>query len=125
VGPPSKKIQKVANVISKALEGAIDAIKPRAKAGDVDKACRSVIENAGYGKYFRHRTGYDIGLEWSQQHINLVHGNSVRLRSGMTFHIIPICMFFGEGAVGMSESVLVTEEGAEVLTTLDRKLYIK
>jgi Xaa-Pro aminopeptidase len=43
----------------------------------------------------------------------------------MTFHVIPICMFLGESAVGMSDTVLVTEEGAEVLTGLGRKLYIK
>lgn len=126
VGPPSDKIQKVADVVKEGMEAAIDTIKPGVKAGDVDKACRSVIENAGYGEYFRHRTGYTIGIDWVQQHsINIVPGNPTELRAGMIFHVIPICMFFGEGAVGMSDSVLVTEEGAEVLTELDRKLYIK
>lgn len=126
VGPPSDRMQEVANVISTAMEAAIGAVRPGAKAGDVDKVCRSVIENAGYGEYFRHRTGYTIGIDWVQPHgINLVPGNPAQLKAGMTFHIIPICMFFGEGAIGMSDSVLVTEEGAEVLTDLDRKLYIK
>lgn len=126
VGTPSDRIRKVADVIRKSLEAAIDAIRPGATAGDVDKACRSVIEQAGYGEYFRHRTGYTLGLEWGQQHgINLVPENPAQLEPGMTFHIIPICMFFGEGAIGMSESVLVTEEGAEVLTELDRKLYVR
>jgi Xaa-Pro dipeptidase len=126
VGPPSGKIQKVADVVIKAQEAAIDAMKPGAAAGDVDKACRSVIEKAGYGEYFRHRTGYTTGIDWVQNRgINLVPGSTMQLRAGMTFHIIPICMFFGEGAVGISDTVLVTEEGAEVLTGLDRKLYIR
>lgn len=126
VGPPSEKTQKVANVICEALEAAIGATRPGVKAGDVDKACRSVIENAGYGEYFRHRTGYTTGIEWVAQHsINMVPGNETELKPGMAFHIIPICMFFGEGAVGMSDTVLVTEEGAEVLTEIDRKLFIK
>jgi Xaa-Pro dipeptidase len=85
-----------------------------------------VIEKAGYGEYFRHRTGYTTGIDWVQNRgINLVPGSTMQLRAGMTFHIIPICMFFGEGAVGISDTVLVTEEGAEVLTGLDRKLYIR
>jgi Xaa-Pro dipeptidase len=126
VGPPSEKIRKVSDVINRALDAAIAAIKPGVKAGDVDRACRSIIQDAGYGEYFRHRTGYTLGIEWSQSHfINLVPGNSAELGPGMTFHIIPICMFFGEGAVGTSESILVTEEGVEVLTELDRKLYIR
>ncbi len=126
VGPPSDKIREVASAVSKALEAAIGTIKPGAKAEDVDKACRSVIENAGYGETFGHRTAYTIGLEWVQQHgINIVPGNPVQLRAGMTFHVIPVCMFLGEGGIGMSDSVLVTEEGAEVLTDLDRKLFIK
>lgn len=126
VGRPSEKTEKVSMVIKEALDAAIEAIKPGIKAGEIDYACRSVIDKAGYGEYFRHRTGYTIGLEWSQKHgVNLTPNNQSRLRAGMTFHVIPICMFFGEGAVGMSESVLVTEEGAEVLTDLDRKLFIK
>ncbi len=126
VGSPSDKVRKVAKAVSRALESAIGAIKPGVKAEDVDRACRSVIENAGYGEAFRHRTAYTIGLEWVQQHgINIVPGNPVQLKAGMTFHVIPVCMFFGEGGIGMSDSVLVTEEGAEVLTDLDRKLFIK
>ena len=126
VGPPSERMQKVADAVRKGLEAAIEAIKPGAKAGDVDRACRSVIEKAGFGEYFRHRTGYTTGIDWVQQlSVNLVPGNPTPLRAGMTFHVIPFCMIFGEGAIGMSETVLVTEEGAEVLTELDRKLYIK
>ena len=74
MGSPNDKIEKVAKVISEALEAAIEAINPGVEAQEVDKVCRTVIEMAG-----------------------------------MTFHVIPICMFFGEGAVGMSDSVLVTE----------------
>jgi Xaa-Pro dipeptidase len=126
VGPPSDKIQDVARVIGDALEAAIDAMRPGAKAGDVDRACRSVVEKAGYGEYFRHRTGYTIGIDWVQPHgINIVPDSSAELKAWMVFHIIPICMFFGEGAVGMSDAVLVTEGGAEVLTELDKKLFIK
>lgn len=126
VGPLSDKFQRVANVIREAQEAAIDTMKPGVRAGDVDKACRSVIEKAGYGEYFRHRTGYSIGIDWVQPHgVNLVPENPIQLRAGMTFHVIPICMFFGEGAVGMSDSVLVTEHGAEVLTELDRTVFVK
>ena len=126
VGPPSEKMQKVEKAVQNALDKAISAIKPGVEAGEVDEICRGTIAKAGFGKYFKLRSGYTIGAEWSQPHgINLVTGNSAELRPGMTFHVIPICMFFGEGAIGMSETVLVTEEGSEVLTELERKLFVK
>jgi Xaa-Pro aminopeptidase len=43
----------------------------------------------------------------------------------MTFHMPPIVFFYGEGAIGFSETVRVTENGCEVITNFERKLFVK
>ena len=65
------------------IQSSVAAGKPL-QGCQVDEAARSVIEKAGYGKYFFHRTGHSIG--------QAVHGNGVNM-DGMethdTRHLIP------------------------------------
>jgi len=58
-----KNIQKVYDVVLKAQETAINAVKPGIKAKELDKIARGVIEDAGYGKYFVHSLGHGVGLD--------------------------------------------------------------
>ena len=62
-GKISTKLEKIYRVVLKAQLRGIKAIRPGAKGCDVDKAARSVIEKAGYGKRFGHGLGHGIGLE--------------------------------------------------------------
>jgi Xaa-Pro dipeptidase len=107
-----------------ALQAAIDTIRPGATAGEVDAACRSVIERAGKANAFRHRAGYQIGLVWLDRgNISLEPGAPGILRPGMTFHL-PIILFERcEYGVGVSETVLVTDDGADVLSGLPRAIH--
>jgi Xaa-Pro dipeptidase len=72
-----EKYAKVFAVICEARDRAVDLILSSIKAGkplqgwQVDKAARGVVEKAGYGKYFFHRTGHNIGTS--------VHGNGVNM----------------------------------------------
>jgi Xaa-Pro aminopeptidase len=84
------KYAKVFKVIVQARDAAVSLIQSSAAAGkplqgwQVDKAARTVIEKAGYGKYFFHRTGHSIG--------QMVHGNGVNmdgLETHDTRHLIP------------------------------------
>jgi Xaa-Pro aminopeptidase len=78
-----EKYTKVFKVLREARDRAVDLIRSSVKAGkplqgwQVDKAARSVVEKAGYGKYFFHRTGHNIGTS--------VHGNGVNM-DGMETH---------------------------------------
>jgi Xaa-Pro dipeptidase len=129
IAPVPDKWKEMATIVDDALEAAILAIKPGITSGEVDAACRSVVEKAGYGEYYPHRCGYSIGIayppDWGEGHIMDLKANDPRpLQSGMTFHIPPALFIYGETAIGNSETVLVTESGCEVITDFPRKLYI-
>jgi Xaa-Pro dipeptidase len=85
-----EKYVKIFNVLREARDRAVELICSSVKAGkplqgwQVDKAARSVVEKAGYGKYFFHRTGHNIGTA--------VHGNGANMDGLETFderHLIP------------------------------------
>ncbi|WP_316399063.1 Xaa-Pro peptidase family protein [Bradyrhizobium sp. 33ap4] len=107
-----------------ALEAAIAAIKPGVTAGEVDAAGRKVIERSRRPEVFRHRTGYQIGLNWGERgNLSLEPGAVDILQSGMTLHM-PFILFSESGYLfGCSENVLVTERGAEILSQTPHTLY--
>src|SRR3989454_9344278 len=85
-----EKFAKVFAVVREARDTATELIRKHIAAGEplqgwqVDKAARRVIEKAGYGKYFFHRTGHSIGER--------VHGNGVNMDGLETHdvrHLIP------------------------------------
>jgi Xaa-Pro dipeptidase len=85
-----EKYAKVFQVLREARDRAVELIRSSVKAGkplqgwQVDKAARAVVEKAGYGKYFFHRTGHSIGTS--------VHGNGVNMDGLETMdvrHLIP------------------------------------
>jgi Xaa-Pro dipeptidase len=88
----------------------------------VDAASRSVIDAAGYGKLFIHRTGHGIGLD-GHEHPYLVHGNSEPLEPGMAFSIEPGIYLPGRFGVRIEDIALLDDNGtAEPLNRADRAL---
>ena len=61
VGKPTKYQEKIYNIVLKAQLAAIKKVKINAKAKIIDKSARSVIESAGFGKYYTHGTGHGVG----------------------------------------------------------------
>jgi len=80
-----------------------------------------VIEEAGYGQYFIHRTGHGLGLEVHEPPY-IVAGNQRPLQPGMTFTVEPGIYLPGRGGVRIEDDVLVTPGGAESMTTFPREL---
>lgn len=127
VGRPTAEVKKMAGVVIRALEAILETIKPGVTSGAVDAAGRSVVEAAGLGKYWLHRTGYSIGVAfppgWGEGHImDLKAGDPRELAAGMTFHLVPLLLIPGIGGIGFSASVLVTKTGCEVLSKFPRRL---
>jgi len=78
---------------------------------------------------FRKRTGYSVGVafapDWGEGHIvSLRRDDPTKLLPGMVFHMPPALRAFQRLCVGMSETVLVTDSGCEVLTHHPRSLHI-
>jgi len=127
VGGSRPHHRDAAAVLVEALDAAIDAIRPGASSAAVDEACRGVVERAGYGEDFVHRTGYSVGIgfppNWSEgKSLALRPGDPTVLEPGMTFHIVPT-IFKDEFGMCFSETVRVTANGCEVITRFPRRLF--
>ncbi len=99
------------------------AAKPGATAESVDIAARQVVIEAGYGDLIRHRTGHGIGLE-AHEPPYIVRGNERILAPGMVFTVEPGIYRTGEIGVRIEDDILITEDGAESLTTFPRELLV-
>ncbi len=121
LGTPPAELQRVYEVVREAQEAGIAAVRPGAAARDVDAAARRVIEQAGYGERFGHGTGHGVGLEiheWPQ----ISSRSEDTLEPGMVLTVEPGIYLPGLGGVRIEDTVLVTGEGAQILTVSPKSL---
>jgi Xaa-Pro dipeptidase len=121
IGELNREMAWPFEVVLMANAAARAAIRPGTPAGVADRTARAVIEEAGYGEYFTHRTGHGLGLE-THEPPYIVASNQEPLRPGMTFTIEPGIYLPGRGGVRIEDDVVVTEDGLETLTTYPRRL---
>lgn len=119
-GPPSSKIEKVYRTVLSAQKRAIHAIRPGARAGDIDRIARRTIEDAGFGRYFGHSLGHGLGLKVHEAP-GLREGSDVLLEPGMIVTVEPGIYLKDWGGVRIEDDVLVTKTGHEVLTSLPKE----
>jgi len=121
VGEIDPQLKEIYESVRLANEAGKQAVRPDAEAQEVDRAARRVIEDAGYGDLFIHRTGHGLGLEVHEEP-SLVEGNRSRLQIGNTFTVEPGIYLEGRGGVRIEDDVLVTADGHRSLTSLPREL---
>ena len=129
IGDPPKLFYELFDICRRSLEAGLPLMKPGTPAEDVDHAARKVIDDAGYGDKFRHKAGYSIGIalppDWSEARTMMLRGGEKRtLQPGMIYHFLPAVFEYREYGVGLSETVLITEDGHEVLTNYPRELHV-
>ena len=104
-----------------ALQAALETLKPGALAKEVHNAAQNELNRHGLIHYFDHRIGYGIGIEfltWIERGgLSLDAESTQIIEPWMTVHLIPFFKVPGKFSIGVSETVLVTEEGCEVLET--------
>jgi Xaa-Pro aminopeptidase len=115
------KLEAVYAVVLEAQRQAIAAVRPGARAGEVDGAARNIIAGAGYGDYFTHSTGHGLGLQVHEAPL-LRPGSDTVLQAGMVVTIEPGIYLPGWGGVRIEDDVLVTPDGCEVLTGVPKDL---
>jgi Xaa-Pro dipeptidase len=118
LGTPTAQMREVFAVVQRAQRAALQAARPGVPCGAVDAAARGVIEAAGYGpgyRYFTHRVGHGIGMdghEWPY----LVKDNPLPLAAGMTFSDEPGIYLPEAFGVRLEDDMVITADGAELLT---------
>lgn len=122
-GQPSEKASAIYEVVKSANQAAIDAVKPGVSYASIDRAARKVIEDAGYGIYFTHRTGHGIGIEVHEPG-DVGAFNPDLLEVGHVFSIEPGIYLTDELGVRIEDLVIVTEDGCKVLNTVSKNLTI-
>jgi len=123
MGLPTGPLCAIHDLVLRANEAGRAAANPGVTAEAVDAAARAVITAAGYGANFTHRTGHGLGMEVHEPPY-IVGGNSIPLLPGMTFTVEPGVYLEGVGGVRIEDDVLITEYGAETLSTLPRAPFV-
>jgi len=120
-GKVTPEFAKVYRIVLTAQERAIAAIRPGAKAQDIDAEARSYIDQAGFGRFFEHGLGHGIGLE-IHEGPRLRKESSTILEPGMVVTVEPGIYLPEWGGVRIEDDVLVTPDGREVLSSLPKSL---
>jgi len=121
VGEVEAEYRKIHQIVLEANAAGRAAGKPGAPCADVDIAARTVIEKAGYGKYFTHRTGHGIGMEGHEE--PYMRGDNMQLlEPGMAYTVEPGIYLPGRNGVRIEDNVVITEGGTECLSDMRREL---
>jgi Xaa-Pro aminopeptidase len=123
IGKPSEKFQKAYKaVISSQTAGAM-ALRPGARASEVDDVARQVVADAGFGEHFRHRLGHAIGKDVHEApYLDVV--DETPLKAGMTFTIEPSVFITGEFGARVEDVYVVTEAGGVRLNKAKSDLVV-
>jgi len=122
-GEPSEAFRRVHDVVREAQSRAVAAVEPGVTAGAVDRAAREVIEDAGYGEEFVHRTGHGVGLDVHEAP-DIVAGSETTLEPGMVFSVEPGVYRSERFGVRIEDLVVVTGDGVARLNHTDRRWRI-
>lgn len=117
------EFRRMYEVVLAAQLAGIEAARAGRLTADVDRASRRVIEEAGYGEYFVHRTGHGLGLQ-AHEYPSVGPGGREYLEPGMVITVEPGIYIPGVGGVRIEDDVLVTDEDPVVLTEYPRELRV-
>lgn len=127
VGAIPARARDMFRVCQEGLAAALAELRPGRTCADVHDAVQAVVDRAGYTAGYRKRTGYSIGIsfapDWGEGNIlSLYRGVTVSLQPGMVFHVPVTLREYAQWTVAVSETVVVTEQGARPLSALPRDL---
>lgn len=131
VGKAPSRAEKMNALCVEAFDRAVESIAPGAIAGDVYRAWQASLDASGLSHYSRHHCGYSVGIgfppSWvgSGPPVGLRPDARFELRSGMVFHLMSWLLRTGRGDSFVSDTVVVTDDGCEVLTRTPREVVVR
>jgi Xaa-Pro aminopeptidase len=121
VGEVSESLREVYDVVLRAQQAGVDAVRAGADGRDVDAAARAVIADAGYGENFGHGLGHGIGLLVHEAPVLRPESQDV-LAAGNAVTVEPGIYLSGVCGVRIEDLVVVTDDDCDVLTTFPKEL---
>jgi Xaa-Pro aminopeptidase len=121
VGVPATKVKRMYRAVLEAQLAAIDAVRAGVRTTAVDAAARKVLKGHGLDQAFTHSTGHGLGLEIHEPP-RLGRKDKLRLKTGMAVTIEPGVYVEGFGGIRIEDTIVVTEQGCEVLTPTSKEL---
>jgi Xaa-Pro aminopeptidase len=119
LGAPPAEFARIFAVVDEARARGIEAARAGTTCEEVDRAARGVIEHAGHGAHFIHRTGHGVGLEVHEPPY-LVAGSRILLERGMVHSVEPGIYLPGRYGVRLEDLVVVEEGGGRRLNEAPR-----
>lgn len=121
VGDPGPEARRLWEVVLASQQAGREAVAAGVECAEVDRASREIIDAAGWGELFSHGTGHGVGLEVHEAP-RVAKSASGTLDVGVVVTIEPGVYVPGVGGVRLEDTVVVTDTGAESLTSFPKTL---
>ncbi len=115
VGRASARERDAYAAVLAAQQAAVHSVRAGMTCGEVDEAARGVLRHAGLAQHFTHSTGHGVGIE-IHEGPRIAAGQATQLVPGMVITIEPGIYIAGEFGIRIEDTVVVEQEGAEILT---------
>jgi len=131
VGQAPKEAHEMATLSQAAFDAVLGALRDGALFRDIYAAWQTVVDRAGLSHYRRHHCGYMVGIgfppSWTggNKVTGLRHDSDIPVKIGMSFHVLSWLMGSGRGDYFISNTVLLGEDGPEVLTRTPSQVTVR
>jgi Xaa-Pro aminopeptidase len=122
-GAPTGQMADVFSVVGEAQAAGVNTVRAGVGAGEVDKACRDIVDEAGWAERFEHGTGHGVGLDIHEAPA-VSEGSTAILAPGFVVTVEPGVYLPGVGGVRIEDTVVVTEDGCTTLTGFTKDVAV-
>lgn len=126
-----RRAERINRICHEAMQAAAETIEPGVEAGAVYEQWQQHLDRNKLSHYSRHHCGYSVGIgyppSWSGSGVpvGLRRDSTMPLREGMVFHLMSWLLGSGRGDAFLSDTVVVTSEGCEFLTNVERDIRVR
>jgi Xaa-Pro aminopeptidase len=122
-GDPTGELATIFDVVASAQMAGVAAVAPGVVTGDVDKACRDRITQAGWDERFEHGTGHGVGLDIHEGPA-VGAGSTAILQPGTVITVEPGVYLPTVGGVRIEDTLVVTPTGSRPLTRFPKEVAV-
>jgi Xaa-Pro aminopeptidase len=121
LGKADAKYKEAYRAVLEAQQAALDAVRPGITAEKLHRLTREALKARGFDKEFVHSTGHGLGLDIHEAP-KIGKKDKTKLEAGMAITIEPGIYIEGWGGIRIEDTVLVTENGCEILTPTGKEI---